>query len=78
MVGVGNQRLRLLGKINLNIKINGKCFEFEFHVIDTLPHSEIIGLDFLRANNVTINIAQNSMELSYYVLLRPIQGMSDA
>jgi len=36
---VGQTRLRILGHTNLTIQINGKCFEFDFHVIDNLPHS---------------------------------------
>jgi hypothetical protein len=47
ILGVGQTRLRMiLGQINLAIQINGKCFKFDFHVIDNLPHSLIIGIDF--------------------------------
>ncbi|CAC5362518.1 unnamed protein product [Mytilus coruscus] len=44
--------------------IKEKCFDFDFHVIDTLPHSLIIGVDFLETNNVTINLSRKSMEIS--------------
>ena len=64
ILGVGSQRLRVLGKINLMVQINDKCFNFDFHVIDSLPHSLIIGIDFLQMNNVTINLSQKSMHLS--------------
>jgi hypothetical protein len=31
-------------------------------VIESIPHSVIIGMDFLQANNVMINMAQNSIK----------------
>ena len=61
IVGVGQQRLRILGIVNLSVKINGTDFYYDFHVVDSIPHSVIIGIDFLQANNVTINVAQRSM-----------------
>ena len=64
IIGIGQQRLRVLGKINLPLKINDKCFNFEFHVIDSLPHSLIIGIDFLKTNKVTIDMSQNTMNIS--------------
>ena len=62
IVGVGRQRLRILGVVNLTVKINGKDFKYDFHVIESIPHSVIIGIDFLQANKVTINVAQNSIK----------------
>ncbi|CAC5416210.1 unnamed protein product [Mytilus coruscus] len=61
---IGQQKLRVLGKVLLTIQIKGKCYDFDFHVIDTLPHSLIIGVDFLETNNVTINLSRKSMEIS--------------
>ncbi|CAC5390632.1 unnamed protein product [Mytilus coruscus] len=61
---IGQQRLRVLGKVCLTIQIKEKCFDFDLHVIDTLPHSLIIGVDFLETNNVTINSSRKSMEIS--------------
>ena len=51
-----------MGIVNLTIKINVKNFNFDLHVIESIPHSVIIGMDFLQANNVTINMAQNSIK----------------
>lgn len=39
-----------------------KFFTFDFHVIESIPHSVIIDMDFLKTNNVTINVAQNAMK----------------
>ena len=64
ILGVGQTRIRILGQTNLAIQINGKCFKFDFHVIDNLPHSLIIGIYFLKANNVSLNLSQNTMNLS--------------
>ncbi|CAC5362564.1 unnamed protein product [Mytilus coruscus] len=64
VLGTGQQKLRVLGKVFLTIQIKEKCFDFDFHVIDTLPHSLIIGVDFLETNNVTINLSRKSMEIS--------------
>ena len=62
ILGVGHQRLRIMGIVNLTIQINVKNFNFNFHVIKSIHHSVIIGMDFLQANNVTINMAQNSIK----------------
>ncbi|CAG2242137.1 unnamed protein product [Mytilus edulis] len=63
VLGIGQQKLRVLGKVFLTTKIKDKCFEFDFHVIDTLPHS-LIGVDFLETHNVTIDLFRKSMEIS--------------
>ena len=62
ILGVGHQRLRIMGIVNLTITINVNNFNFDFHVIESIPHSVIIGMDFLQANNVMINMAQNSIK----------------
>ena len=49
-MGVGPQRLRSMGIVNLTIKINVNNFNFDFHVIESIPHSVIIGMDFLQIN----------------------------
>ena len=62
ILGVGPPRLRIMGIVNLTIKINVNNFNFDFHVIESIPHSVIIGMDFLQVSNVTINMAQNSIK----------------
>ena len=69
-----------MGIVNLPIKINVKNFNFDFHVIESIPHSVIIGMDFLQANNVAINMAQNSIkfpdETEKIALLETNSGLS--
>lgn len=82
ILGVGNQRLRDLGKINLSVNINGKCFDFNVHVIDTLPHSLIVQIYIVKANNVTLNLSHNSMKSSEnnakICLLEKNSGLEDS
>ena len=58
--GVGGH-LKVLGKLKLPITFKGGTFSFPVHVVDRLPHSLIIGLDFLQKHQVTLNLAENTM-----------------
>ena len=82
ILGVRNQRLRVIGKINLSVNINGKCFDFNVHVIDTLPHSLIVQIYIVKANNVTLNLPHNSMKSSEnnakICLLEKNSGLEDS
>lgn len=61
--GVGGH-LKVLGKLKLPLSFKGVTFIFFVHVVDRLPHSLIIGLDFLQKHQVTLNLADNTM--SFY------------
>lgn len=61
--GVGGH-LKVLGKLNIPISFKGGTLSFPVHVVDRLPHSLIIGLDFLKKHQVTLNLAENTM--SFY------------
>ena len=58
--GVGGS-LNVLGKLDLPITFKGATFNFPVHVVEKLPHSLIIGLDFMKEHKVTINLANNTM-----------------
>lgn len=51
-------------KIEIPLSFKGVTFIFFVHVVDRLPHSLIIGLDFLQKHQVTPNLADNTM--SFY------------
>ena len=82
ILGVGNQRLRVIGKLNLSVNINGKCFDFNVHVIDTLSHSLIVQIYIVKANKVTLNLSHNSMKSSEnnakICLLEKNSGLEDS
>lgn len=42
--------LKVLGKLKIPISFKGGTFSFPVYVVDRLPHSLIIGLDFLKKN----------------------------
>lgn len=44
--GVGGDRLLVLGRVVLEVKIGGKALEYPFHVIENIHHSLILGEDF--------------------------------
>lgn len=55
----------MLGKLKIPISFKGGTFSFPVHVVDRLPHSLIIGLDFFeKKHQVTLNLAENTM--SFY------------
>lgn len=58
--GVGG-RLNVLGNLDLPLSFQGATFNFPVHVVEKLPHSLIIGLDFMKKHKVTINLANNTM-----------------
>lgn len=54
----------MLGKLKLPLSFKGVTFTFVVYVVDRLPHSLIIGLDFFQKHQVTLNLADNTM--SFY------------
>lgn len=58
--GVGG-RLKVLGKLDLPISFQGAIFNFSVHVVDRLPHSLIIGLDFMEKYKVNLDLANKTM-----------------
>lgn len=59
--GVSGQKLKVLGKIVLPISFSGHVFQFPVHVIQSLHHSLILGVDFMQTNKVVINFATNTL-----------------
>ena len=58
--GVGGQ-LKVLGKVKLPLSFKGATFDTYVHVIEGLPHSLIIGIDFMHANKVQLHMDTNTM-----------------
>ena len=71
------ETIRIKGEVNLPVKIGGQCFSTTFHILDTVTLPLIIGLEFLKANNVNINFAKHQLEIQYdSVPLRPAEPVS--
>lgn len=58
--GVGGC-LRVLGKLDLPISFQCAIFNLSVHVVDRLPHSLIIGLDFMEKYKVNLDLANKTM-----------------
>ena len=60
--GVGGQ-LKVLGKIKLPVSFKGLVINIQVHVVDRLPHSLILGLDFMQTNKVHLHLDTNTMTI---------------
>uniref|UniRef100_A0A8W8N0V7 Chromo domain-containing protein n=1 Tax=Magallana gigas TaxID=29159 RepID=A0A8W8N0V7_MAGGI len=62
-VAVGGEVHRSLGVLSLPISFDGFVFTHDFQVYDKFHQPLILGLDFLRANDAVLSIAQNTLSL---------------
>src|ERR1051325_6018242 len=53
--------VKILGKINLPIKIDGLIIPFQFFVMQALSQDLILGMDFLKKTKCQINCADNTV-----------------
>ena len=59
LINASGQPMDLVGKINIKIKISNMKLKAVCHVVTQLPHPIIIGIDFLREYNATIDLEHN-------------------
>ena len=63
VVGVGGEQHSVSGKIDLDICFSGVTVSYSFHVIENLHHSLILGLDFMEAFKVKIDVGNKTMSI---------------
>ncbi len=73
--GVGGNLVNITGKVDLEIEINQIIMAHTFLVLDKMQQSIIFGCDFLRENDITVNIAQGIIELRG-IVAEPIGNQS--
>ena len=61
--GVGGQTTRVLGSLDVPLKIAGLTIPQSFIVVDTLTHPLIIGVDFLQSHQASLNFATRDLLL---------------
>ena len=61
---ISGERVPVLGKIDMPVKINGVIYHSQFHVMQDLPYEVILGQDFLLKNNAVIDLRNKSLTLA--------------
>ena len=56
IVGVGGEKHKIIGQIEIPLLLSGAKIAYQFYVLDTLHHSLILGMDFLKFHKVTIDL----------------------
>ena len=61
---ISGERVPVLGKIDMPVKINGCIYQSQFHVMQDLPYEVILGQDFLLKNNAVIDLRSKCLTLA--------------
>ena len=61
MKGVCNTNHLIKGKTDLEIDVNGLKMPHSFHILENLPHTIILGQDFLETNNAVIDLTSKTV-----------------
>ena len=61
---ISGDRVPVLGKIDMPVKINGCIYQSQFHVMQHLPYEVILGQDFLLKNNAVIDLRSKCLTLA--------------
>ena len=67
--GVGGQTTRVLGSLDVPLKIAGLTIPQSFIVVDTLTHPLILGVDFLQSHQASLNFATRDLLLYLFFIL---------
>lgn len=62
--GVSGQKLNVLGKIEIDIMIDGKIFKYPLNVVENVHHSLILGFDFINHFNGKIDCGNKTLYLN--------------
>lgn len=63
IIGVGGERHRILGKVDIPIAVSGFKISYHFYVLDSLHHSLILGIDFLKHHKVQIDLEAGKVHI---------------
>ena len=61
---INGERIPVLGKIEIPVKLNGVVYHSQFHVMLDLPYEVILGQDFLLKNNAVIDLRNKCLTLA--------------
>ena len=64
IVGVCGEVHRVLGQVELDFECEGLQFRQRFYVFEHLHVCHLVGLDFMTANNVTVQFGQVEIQVS--------------
>ena len=60
---VSGEKVPVLGKIDVPVKLNGIVYQSQFHVIHNLAHEVILGCDFLQEHGAVIDLKHSFLTL---------------
>jgi len=60
---VNGEKVPVLRKIDVPVKLNGIVYQTQFHVIQSLAHEVILGRDFLQEHGAVIDLKNSSLTL---------------
>lgn len=63
VTGVSGEKVNVLGRISVPIVIAGICFPYDCHILESLHHSLIIGVDFLYEYKCFVDLSQGKLHL---------------
>ena len=69
IIGVGGERHNIINKVVLSLNIGDTCISHAFHVLQG-HHMVILGMDFLKAQGVIVNLEESSLTLRDGVCVR--------
>lgn len=61
LFGANGAEIRIIGKVQLSIKLNGLCIPFDFLVAHNLRQDMLLGTDFLSKSNALIDYTNNTV-----------------
>ena len=60
---ISGEKVPVLGKIDIPVKINGNVYQGLFHVMQNLAHEVIVGRDFLQEHGAVIDLKNSCLTL---------------
>lgn len=60
---VNNEPVKLLGKIQLNLRLGEMDTSWSFYITREMSHPVLLGWDYIQGNNITINGAKSQMSI---------------
>ena len=61
---VSGEKLPTIGEIEVTLSFSGNKFPWQFHVVENMTTSVVLGRDFLSANGAIINFANGTLNLT--------------
>ena len=72
VLGVGGEHIKVLGKLQIPVKISGLKFQYQFHILEKLHHSLILGADFLRDKECVVDLGQGKLHLQNFLAVAAV------